>query len=441
VTSVPTYATTNLTMFLVYLAAILLTVRLIQADPVPGTREYWLTRPYRWKSVLIAKAMFIAVCVNIPILLARIAIIVLDGFPLPSNLWGLLWTQVLMALQLLVPAAALAAVTASLTPFIFTAVSLLATRTLVQAFIPLRRSGVFQTEWPLNYGWTRTAAQGLILVTVGILLVYIQYRYRRTTLSRILGVGAVALVLVVYVWMPMSFAMDVQSRIWHNAEASSIQAGIVPPADKFVAEKGTFSVTLELPVELKGLPKEVVALPIWFRVRIEGPDHQSIGRESANYTQYDSADLHSWKTKTEVPTSFLESERGKPLMLHASVFFSLFRKDRTVSVLFATNRWLDIPGGFRCFNGFFQHCEKASTLPSPLVTAFLGGMNFVWFRPGSRSPLETSMVLNPVESSNNALNRGGAAVTEVTVWEPVADLRREIEIQNFPLTDYVDIER
>jgi hypothetical protein len=51
------------------------------------------------------------------------------------------------------------------------------------------------------------------------------------------------------------------------------------------------------------------------------------------------------------------------------------------------------------------------------------------------------MVLNPVESSNNALNRGGAAVTEVTVWEPVADLRREIEIQNFPLTDYVDIER
>jgi hypothetical protein len=140
----PSYGSSNLTMLLVYLAAILLTVRVIHADPVPGTREFWFTRPYRWKSVLLAKAMFIAVCVNLPILLARSAIIVLDGFSLPQNLWGLIWTQLLMALQLLVPAAALAAVTASLVAFIFAAVSLLASEVLI--------GGLFRSGRALLYG-------------------------------------------------------------------------------------------------------------------------------------------------------------------------------------------------------------------------------------------------------------------------------------------------
>src|SRR2546426_12828438 len=52
----------QLMTLLMYTAAILLTVRAIQTDPIPGSREFWLTRPYRWKSVLMAKAMFIVVC-------------------------------------------------------------------------------------------------------------------------------------------------------------------------------------------------------------------------------------------------------------------------------------------------------------------------------------------------------------------------------------------
>jgi len=53
-------------------AAGYLVARLIHAEAIPGDRQFWITRPYRWKSLLGAKLLFVLVFVNLPILIAQL---------------------------------------------------------------------------------------------------------------------------------------------------------------------------------------------------------------------------------------------------------------------------------------------------------------------------------------------------------------------------------
>src|SRR6266536_3025901 len=57
-----------------------LIARLIHAEAIPGDRQFWITRPYRWKSLLAAKLLFMLTFVNLPILLAQFGIVAAGGF-------------------------------------------------------------------------------------------------------------------------------------------------------------------------------------------------------------------------------------------------------------------------------------------------------------------------------------------------------------------------
>src|SRR6266566_779128 len=78
---------------LLLVAGTYLIARLIQAEAIPGDRQFWVTRPYRWKSLIGAKLLFIFAFVNLPIALAQLRILIGGGFTLASSLPGLLWSQ------------------------------------------------------------------------------------------------------------------------------------------------------------------------------------------------------------------------------------------------------------------------------------------------------------------------------------------------------------
>src|SRR6266446_4223480 len=61
--------------FLVLVAGLILIVSVIHAEALPGDRQFWLTRPYSWKSLLAAKALFVFTFVNIPMLAANAIVI------------------------------------------------------------------------------------------------------------------------------------------------------------------------------------------------------------------------------------------------------------------------------------------------------------------------------------------------------------------------------
>jgi hypothetical protein len=99
---------------LLIVAANFMIARLIHAEAIPGDRQFWVTRPYQWKSLLGAKLSFIVVFVQLPVLLTHLLIVTLNGFPLWSSIPGLLWTQLLITAFVSLPVAALAAMTRGL---------------------------------------------------------------------------------------------------------------------------------------------------------------------------------------------------------------------------------------------------------------------------------------------------------------------------------------
>src|SRR5437899_265680 len=105
--------------FLLPLAGLILIARVIHTEALPGDRQFWLTRPYAWKSLLGAKALFILVFVNLPMLVADVIILGAYGFSLRAELPGLLWYQVLLTTFFVLPMAALAALTTGFVQLLF----------------------------------------------------------------------------------------------------------------------------------------------------------------------------------------------------------------------------------------------------------------------------------------------------------------------------------
>ena len=77
-----------------YLMAVAMIVRLIHAEPIPGDRQFWITRPYHWASLVAAKASFLFLFLVLPISLVRLACLTVLGFPVTASLpfrrgeWG-----------------------------------------------------------------------------------------------------------------------------------------------------------------------------------------------------------------------------------------------------------------------------------------------------------------------------------------------------------------
>ncbi len=107
-----------------------LIARVIHAEAIPGDRQFWLTRPYDRRSLWAAKTLFVVAFINLPMLVAQAAILSATGLPVGGNLGGLLWAQVPLSALLVLPAAALAAVTTSPAQFSLGVIAIIVSVTL-----------------------------------------------------------------------------------------------------------------------------------------------------------------------------------------------------------------------------------------------------------------------------------------------------------------------
>src|SRR3954447_19463806 len=60
---------------LCHIAAAYLIARLIQAETLPGDKQFWLTRPYSRGSLITAKLLGILLLVNVPMFAARLYVL------------------------------------------------------------------------------------------------------------------------------------------------------------------------------------------------------------------------------------------------------------------------------------------------------------------------------------------------------------------------------
>src|SRR5579884_1415555 len=134
------------------IAASYLIVRLIHAEAIPGDRQFWITRPYRWKSLAGAKLLFILLFIELPLFAVQFLILVVEGFPLGYYVPALLWSQVLLTFAVWLPIAALAAMTATFVSFTFVlliiAGVIIGTQQLLFVSAYVLQSRLFVEFWP-----------------------------------------------------------------------------------------------------------------------------------------------------------------------------------------------------------------------------------------------------------------------------------------------------
>src|ERR1022692_3998165 len=197
----PTYASRGqstayslLAGFALPLACWNLIIAAIHEEKLPGDRQYWLTRPYSWKDLLAAKALFVVAFVNLPLFAWHVAAFAAVGIPLGEHLPSLLWRQVFFSAFYILPVAALAAITRSLGQVILT--SLLGI--LPVAFLDIFLFARFRMNWVGMESLMMAAVAATLSIGVAVILL-LQYSRRATRLSRVVaGAVAVALVLVVF---------------------------------------------------------------------------------------------------------------------------------------------------------------------------------------------------------------------------------------------------
>jgi hypothetical protein len=228
-----------------------LVVLLIHGEAPVGDRQFWITRPCTWPSLLGAKALFALVFIHVPSLLADCVVVAARGFHPLECLPVLLWKQVMLAAALTLPAAALAAITRNLAQFVPAAVVILAAGLLLaEAVLPM--SSVEEN--------VRRAIPLIGLAVAGVLILWLQYARRRTALSRTLAIVAVLLAAWVFAYIPREYPFAVGCAL-SRTELDSRRLSI-----RFDSENAPPYPSAQLP-----FPVDRVKLAI--PIRVLGVDH------------------------------------------------------------------------------------------------------------------------------------------------------------------------
>jgi hypothetical protein len=206
----------------------LITVRVIQGEGLVGDREFWMTRPYHWAQLLAAKALFLLVCLHLPLLIAQVALLIAGGIPITLSLVpGLLYIQFLFFLICTFPAAVLASMSESIVQWLLT-VGALGAFALVLSWFPWDRLPV-TLSGDENVA---TVIGGFLIVPLLAFALIWQYVRRRVWLAR---VALVLAALAVPLTMRIASTEMVRGIAYPEAKAGPLlrlQTASVDSADE-----------------------------------------------------------------------------------------------------------------------------------------------------------------------------------------------------------------
>jgi hypothetical protein len=418
--------------------AVFFIVRLIQAETIPGDTQFWITRPYRWRSLLAAKLLFILSFINAPVLVARIIIIERSGFPLAFEIVPLLWSQLLMIVGFCLPVAALAAVTADMVTFVFSALVLLIVGFFGPAELPsigILHRGTETAVWPEGVEWIRLGFfLSIVILTSGVVL-FLQYRARQTKLSRVLGLALLAFGILSSLSIPPTFATELHARFSARPSFVSqvrVEVGAMPR--KFAAARRD-RVQLSIPMDVTGIPAGVDVRMDAASVTLEAADGQKVAAFTIPGRNVTGSGLAFDDILFVDPTFFFASERKQPLKLHGTAYITVFGNRRSTTVTF-TQGPQNVADGLSCYVNDISgqlHCRSALRWPRLLVDAKVRDETEHFWPLISYSPFPSGMELNYVEEHRvSGPPRHNPQATILTM-EPLAHFRIDFSVADFQL--------
>ena len=251
----------------------LLVVRSIQDEPLVGDRQFWVTRPYEWKSLLAEKILFIVTFVHAPLLIAQAGLLKIAGFPLSSaNMLGILWMQRLWAV-VTVALATLAAITAGIGKMALAILGIGLYFQLIVYLASLLPQGVDRAERVPNFLIFALPVAICVGVTIW------QYARRRTLQARIALAGALVAPFVVQAATPHRYLAERAYPVPASTQQAPVQISFVPLGTR--QPRGVVStgrtenkdwIVIEPELHITGIAAGSMLATEGSRVEIEAPD-------------------------------------------------------------------------------------------------------------------------------------------------------------------------
>ena len=450
-----------------------LIVRVIQGDKLVGDRQFWVTRPYGWQSLLAAKLFLIVLVFNLPMLISDSILLSRAGFRPTEYILGLMWKQLLLTIVLALPAMVLATLTASFAQAVLAALVLCVVAiplTLVSAVLPYT-SGLYALDW------IRTCLELLVVVFACLAILLWQYSRRERAIGLRLLAAGVALLAVVHIAMPWSAIIS--SEYAHSESSpgfSSLRLNYDPDPALYVHQRESpgvpGSVRLQIPIRVSGLPEGYVVSADAVKVGIETTDHLTWHSrwQDSGIIMLSPSDNHHGYVNFTVSDWLFEWAKSGPVKLHLTLALALLKEHDATAV--ATDQPFRVPGvGICALSGHMQN--SSIFCRSPLRQPYQYSNNIDWTeslcfsgtgdieaarrkKPEARSwfsnmdPLPAEFVIMPIVTFNLGGNSGTYGSWEGNVsyylcpgvhltfgtHKAEARTQRELEISSVRLTDY-----
>jgi hypothetical protein len=308
------------------LACWVLAVTLIHEERLIGDEQYWLTRPFTWKDLVAAKALFLVVFVNAPLFVCQFAAVAAAGLSPWEWLPALLWRQVFFSVFFIMPAVALGAVTRNLGQVVLTGIVLGAiVITTGQAL-----SGSHFPDWG-GFDWIRNCGAALVMAAGTAAAVVLQYTRRRTALARCIVAGTLVLAAVTAFAPVWGAAFAIQKLFfpgWQgglpHVSFDASRAGAHPL--RYGRSSGDpDGVRLEIPLRVDNVPPGERLGAEWTSVVIDGPNGAWRSGWLRFLAFHGLSRGEAWLT-VYVDPEFYRRNQDIPVRLYGKVDFMLYRR-------------------------------------------------------------------------------------------------------------------
>jgi hypothetical protein len=342
-----------------------LIVRVVQGETLVGDRQFWITRPYEWPKLLLAKLLFILLFFHLALFIAQLSLLRVARFPVMSSIPGLLYVHSLLAATLVLATLALACISSGIGQ---------ASLSLVVVFLCVIGIAFLSNLFPdSDLASDTEAIDGLLFLTACATVILVQYKYRKALQSRLIVAAAIVLILLVMVLAPYERlvghdfpsatpAHPVPAKFTFD-HSLSFAHGEKPKPNSFGDE-----VSLEFPFQIADISDETV-----FQVRAMKLDlYLPTGEHWTSHWNgvYDAVSpgrTREW-THLEMKKALFNRVKDASVKAHVSLALNVFRTGPATQVVVAGDR-VSLPNGVWCLNESSENalkCFSALKQPSPM---------------------------------------------------------------------------
>jgi hypothetical protein len=345
----------------------LLIVHVVQSENLVGDQQFWVTRPYDWRKLLVAKVLFVLVFINMPLLIVDGLLLADAGFQPLRYIGGLLLIQLLLWMILVLPAAAAAAVTATIAETVLVA---LVTGLYIVGFGWLI-AAVPNATIPSVLSLTEGVEAFVALAACAVVVVW-QYGRRKTWQSRAVLVSMAVIVLAIGGATPYSAVI---AREYPALAESRRPVQLAPESvAKYIhqnpqdARPRKTDLTVSFPLQVSGiLPDTLIAIDgIQFTITApQGPPWKSDWLRFGAVLTPNRGRTH---VSVIIPRNVYDRVRFAPVKVHIALALTDYREGNARTVI-VTEGDFSVPDLGICVNGTGGNIVCRTALNRPIVIA------------------------------------------------------------------------